>query len=374
MIKFEWFDWAQILKFDRQLLYCDWVAPEIKKRASWALVPSIDGHHRNRALDHDPYSPWGSLPSRWPIPVFDHRYADRTFSDCFDQAVADIVQQHQHKKIYVLWSGGIDSTTVICALIKCIPTHLHKDVKILLSQHSIIENRVFYHSMILPRFEIIDIDHSDLTKVFGDDDAVIFDGEGGNQINLGFYVYNRANAGDWQWLDQNWQDLDLGKTLEWHSPAGQQILDAWVDSVSHSPVPIRNLYELLWWVNFVFKFEQVMYKKPVQTYSLYTDTSFHDFITQKMLRPYAHEIMQQWSMCSVDKRQWHDKRLAVKYFQRKYIYDVDHNEFYFRFKHERGSGSAILEDLSNFALDTQGNIYNFSNKQHRRQLKTWLQT
>jgi hypothetical protein len=375
MIEFEWFDWSQLRIFDQQLLDCTWINPEIRSRVMMSTIPYLEGHHRNRMMDHDQFSPWASRPSRWPVPRFDDRLSDRAFSDCFDQVMDQLVQSHQDKKIYVFWSGGIDSTTVICALIKHIPVHQYKKIKILASSHSIIENRVFYHKMILPNFEMLDIDNCDLSAIFQDNDAVFLDGEGGNQINLGFHVYNKANAGDWQWLDQNWKDVDIIQMLGWQpSTQCKQVVDAWTKSIAQSPVPIRNLYEFFWWVNFIFKLEQTMYRKPVRTYSSYINVPFHDFIDKKMIRPYAHEIMQQWSMCSVESRQWHDKRIAIKYFQRKYIYDVDHNEFYFRYKKERGSGSILIDSIDSFALDTQGNIYSFSNKEHRHKLRTWLET
>jgi hypothetical protein len=83
--------------------------------------------------------------------------------------------------------------------------------------------------------------------------------------------------------------------------------------------------------------------------------------------------MQMWSMNARDLRR-HYTATTVKYFPKRYIYDFDHNDFYWASKTEQGSDSRkYVKHLSiqlspYFAFDSEWNKYSIADRSTRQLL------
>ena len=147
------------------------------------------------------------------------------------------------------------------------------------------------------------------------------------------------------------------------------------ESIVHSPVPIKTGYDFLWWMNFNFKFDDVLIRKvPSYTRQL-TAEQTKIFYEESLYRFYAHPNMQIWSMLAGDIRRT-GLKITPKYVPKKYIYDFDHNDFWFYNKREEGSVTDVLFNttITNvFAIDSNWHKYSITDKDTRIKLGKLLQ-
>lgn len=83
-----------------------------------------------------------------PIPVFSPM--KRPFEELCNERARELLMRADAlgSSIYVLWSGGIDSTLVLVSLLKNASTAQKKNIVVLLSEESIGENPRFYQEHI----------------------------------------------------------------------------------------------------------------------------------------------------------------------------------------------------------------------------------
>jgi len=102
--------------------------------------------------------PWKQeLPPTFEMPEYDPLFA-KSFSQVTDERALEIkklINEH-NQKFAVMYSGGIDSTIVLCALIKNLTSEELKNVVIATSSHAIVENPTFWQQFVYGKFKILD--------------------------------------------------------------------------------------------------------------------------------------------------------------------------------------------------------------------------
>jgi hypothetical protein len=90
-------------------------------------------------------TPWNA-PSNPLYRMPELKFINDSLSDLMDQRAVELYNEakRSNKKIAVMWSGGIDSTSVLVALLKNIPTHEHGMIEVVCNSHSIFENPQFF--------------------------------------------------------------------------------------------------------------------------------------------------------------------------------------------------------------------------------------
>lgn len=103
-------------------------------------------------------TPWeATSPYRSPLPDLSI-HEPRSLEDLMDLRGQEIYQQSVklNKKIMLMWSGGIDSTSVLISLLKNIPANEHKDrIVVCMSTDSLTENFYFYKTFISCKIPVI---------------------------------------------------------------------------------------------------------------------------------------------------------------------------------------------------------------------------
>ena len=120
---------------------------------------------RSRSLPFT--TPWGSdtHPEFMQLPKLE--YTDKSLSDILDERAETLFARavEDDKRIWIMWSGGIDSTTLIAAFIRTIdPVALKERVSIVMSANSVAENFYFYSKFIHNQFETINWLDLDVTQ------------------------------------------------------------------------------------------------------------------------------------------------------------------------------------------------------------------
>ncbi|MEL6276726.1 MAG: hypothetical protein AAFU03_16630, partial [Bacteroidota bacterium] len=116
------------------------------------------------------------------IPAFSNA-KQPSFADICDQTAKSILAEAEatNRKIQLLWSGGIDSTVALAALLKNGEKEtLLRRVEVLLSMQSINEYPHFFRQFILHQLPYRVI-HPPITKHFAEDKLIVT-GEHGDQL------------------------------------------------------------------------------------------------------------------------------------------------------------------------------------------------
>ena len=258
-----------------------------------------------------------------------------SFADAADYRATEIIQnlEKEDKEIYLMWSGGIDSTTMLAALLKNSNLAQRQRFNILLSDHSIIENKDFFFNHIIGKLK-----YSSSRNIYNslkDKTVILMSADCSDQLVGG--PYNIYPAEFWQQPPtlENLSKIYNNKYSETlFTDRLMPVADAWneihVKTATTCNVELKTI--LQWWrwntINFVFtrKFYQ-----------------FYEFGKGKFTIDtfYRSSKLDQWALGDLVAAPGQPK--IYKYDLKKYIFDFDHNEDYFINKQKKGSAPAIAK-------------------------------
>ncbi len=196
---------------------------------------------------------------RIPAPATD----GATFADLCDAIGAEIVAGaiSAGKEIAVLWSGGIDSTTTLIAVMKSADQRGCSDrIRVLLSLDSVQENPGFFLRQIKGQYQLQPVTHPISASL--DPSLVNVTGEHGDQLFgshiLASYVRRGLGLADYRdmlplvLLERSGNPLSARRVQRYLAPV-----------IAAAPVPVRTLFDCLWWLNFSLKWQEVTLRLPV---------------------------------------------------------------------------------------------------------------
>jgi len=162
---------------------------------------------------------------------------------CCLQRAADLLKKYPGK-IWLSWSGGIDSTTMVASILKVASTQDFERMTIVLSHHSVLENPSFYERYLqhLPQKNILE----DLSNQLVRENAVLITGELGDQLFGSDFL----------------MDADFLEDYRIAAPRiiGTTIFERLHPIIEESPFPIRTAHDFFWWFNFTQKWQFVKYR------------------------------------------------------------------------------------------------------------------
>jgi len=189
------------------------------------------------------------------------------------------------KPLTFLWSGGLDSTSALIALIQTNPSW-HRSINVVSTNYSISsENPKFYQDFLKPYNCVTVVEGTDLLdRQFWSSKDLVVTGDCADQL-FGFGFVKRlpgpwltdqtirdvaidqirgrvweSVSGKHQWLKQcnmSSTSLDLFHSL----PEAQDIFMTWFDDyLSRSPVPLQDGFDFQWWVAFSMKLQMLRYR------------------------------------------------------------------------------------------------------------------
>ena len=203
----------------------------------------------------------GTLDLGFPCAPLDRIPAPATdgvsFAELCDTIGAEIVvnASRMGREIRVLWSGGIDSTAALIAMMKAAEERRygHK-LRVLLSLDSVHENPAFFLRHIDGRYAI-DSARYPISAAL-DPAACNVTGEHGDQL-FGSQLlepYVRRGLADVRYREI----FPLVVAERVRSIEAVWRLQRYLDPViAAAPVPIRTLFDCMWWLNFALKWQDV---------------------------------------------------------------------------------------------------------------------
>jgi hypothetical protein len=239
--------------------------------------------------------------------------------------------------LYVLYSGGIDSTCLLVSLLKNASPEQKKHIVVLLSQDSISENRRFYDEHIRGKLRMgssitfPDLIGEDVCLLSAEHADMVLGTEKIGKLMMRFgpdSIYKRYDRTMLAELYADYLGGDIA-AADLHMGIFERLRDV-------SPVPIVSNMDFLWWVNFCIKWQSCFYyillfaspRNAAKVTPAYVDTRFISF--------YNTDEFQLWSMNNLDKR-IKDTWKSYKWVAKDIIYEFNKDEEYRDNKTKKGS-------------------------------------
>ena len=263
------------------------------------------------------------------------------------------------KKIYILWSGGLDSNVLIISMLKA---GIEKEkIIVACNPDGLKENYNFYRNFILPNFKVIASEKlMQQASVTGIKDGIILNGDPADAlygIDLSFSLVEQYGI---EFLKQPCS-RDVVTNYFISKSMNARSANCWYDffmaSTIHSPREIKTMDDFSWWITFNHRWQSANEKLKLR---ILDDSNYKTF--------FGNQNFQDWACyrnnSSIETLK--DFKLEMK----KIIYEYTGDQEYFDNKiklhsnsHAFGlnSYSAILDNDQKL-LSLEFNIYDFYNK------------
>ena len=263
------------------------------------------------------------------LKLIEYKKFDKDFTSICDDRAKYLLElaESKNKKIAVMYSGGVDSTLVLCSLLKNATEKQLKLVIVLLSDESIMENENFYRDFIIKKFNCMSSYR--FPYILGNDDYIFTSGENadqlfGSQVNSHFTQNNPVESlfKNINEVEERILDFFRDRLREENKRYAEPILDLFYKSVAAAPIELNNVYKFFWWINFTTKWQNVyvrMFPYSTNIKGIKPEQNYNTF--------FNNEEFQLWSMNNVDKFA-SDVDRCGKIVPKQYILDVNGDRSY----------------------------------------------
>jgi len=328
--------------------------------------------------------PWQQdVPEKYKLPAYDPMF-NKSFNKVTDQRALEIkklIQQGQ--KFALMYSGGIDSTLALSALIKNLTTEELQSIIITANEQSVIENPVFWSKFIWGKFDILnstthkydDLIEKGYRPITADEGDCLFgmlfaldlyqhydyyceNLSSRSQLNLQNLKNSFNTAHYSKYKDIIIKHFEIkestrGGIHNFQMDSDPNFAELWyakiVKNIETSNVPVHTLHDFFWWQIFNLK-----YVNCAMRCSIYLNDRIdvRTVVEDYAINWFNSPDYQQWSMNNNNNGEKIVEMgpATYKMASRKYIHDLDKNDWYFYFKLKIGSlGASVMmfQDLSN---------------------------
>lgn len=227
------------------------------------------------------------------------------------------------KHIYLLWSGGIDSTAVFVSLLKNMNKEQRKMLHIVMSPRSIDEYRLFYKKYVEGQFDILWTDKENYIDLYKEalSKGYTLTGDCGDQL---YGSHLMETLPHW-FMDYR----DYLKKIIYPNQNIDRLIGQFEESFSEYGMDIQKVYDFIWWMNFSCKWNIVC-----NSLKHLTETNGENeiaFFDCKDFEIYALNIPH-----DVHVSEYREYKKGMK----KYIYDFTGDEEYYIQKMKVGSSKS----------------------------------
>jgi hypothetical protein len=232
--------------------------------------------------------PWLSIPKSSEI------------TESFDDICGDRSRQLWEKSkqldspLVVMWSGGIDSTLVLCSLLSTASLEDLDRLVVLLNRESIIEYPWFYHNIILKNQ--LRVDSSEIWHRYVNDKHIVVTGEGGDQLtgsfvrslmnkfqfDTGTFTQSRFNSA-FEKIDQA-RDLSVIKDL---------VIDCLQKSAT---VEMQHVLSPIWWMTFCLDWQYRYIDALINLPKYVSHCLCDEFVEKRWVMFFDDDSLQRWAM------------------------------------------------------------------------------
>lgn len=253
----------------------------------------------------------------------------KEFGEICDARALQLINQAKstNRKICIMYSGGIDSTTLLTSFFKnCTDKEIKDNVVVLLTNDSIRENPNFYYNYIIKKVDCVS--SYKFPYYLGNDKFIFISGENADQL-FG------SQATSAFVLDKPFSNLFKplntmeGSILDWiksrDSNIDAELMYLIFKRLSDmAPIKIDTVYKFFWWINFTMKW-QAVYTRILPFSKNLKDIKFEENYTTF----FATDDFQLWSMNNTDNF-IKETANSAKWIAKQYIYEYNKDQEYLK--------------------------------------------
>jgi hypothetical protein len=288
----------------------------------------------------------------YEMPNYDQTF-NKSFTEVSDNRAIEIKKRiGQGEKFAVMFSGGIDSTVVMAALIKNLSVDELSNVVVCASIETMIENPVFWSKFIQDKFKIIDSHKNKYDDLINQGFTPITADEGDciHGTIFGLILYNNydyyidelspiaktnlqnikykisdADTHFSQYADILIRHLGIPSNPEF----GKLFYEKIVHNINTASVPVHSLHDFFWWTIFNIKYLNCAVRGSIYL----NDTMDAQTVMNRIINWYSGTEYQLWSMVNNNNGQKIEKTASTyKKAAKDYIWELDRNDWYRNFK------------------------------------------
>jgi len=268
------------------------------------------------------------VPDRFNIPVSNNQ--SYSYEECALLKTQQILDRQIQidKPIYLMYSGGIDSSVVLCSFIKLLGVDkAKKRINIIMNKQSIDENPEMWYSFIRPHFNVVNSDFSyndtDITKmiyVSGELNDQLF----GADIQQSYEMFAGSNSLSCP-LNYNllFKFITEGKKV--NANAAHFWTSVFIKNLESCPRTDHTMWDVFWWYNFTWKWIYVYYR--VFLFSRIATEVDTDWIEKDYFPFFSSDEFQLWSMYS-DEPKNYGSWDSYKFTAKKLVSNFIGTDFY----------------------------------------------
>lgn len=194
------------------------------------------------------------------------RTIDDKLTDLYDARAIEIFNHAklQNKKICIMWSGGIDSTSILVSFLKNLSHSDYEILNVILTSTSILENLNFYSKFISEKLKCLHYFNIEMSDQFLDKNIIIHGDPGdclfGPNMNM-YRAFIASGTHKMKWkehLPTMKEELNkIADTVMSHNNFG----DWYVDKVTNNLIDskqddyVSSISDWWWWAYFNFRWE-----------------------------------------------------------------------------------------------------------------------
>ena len=292
-------------------------------------------------------------------PVWDFAIPDRAIgpdlSNTTNLSFEEVTDQRAHefksiinqtgKRVVLFWSGGIDSTVVLAALIKNLsPTELAM-VDIVMTNESYYENPLFFEKFIRnSKFNIIDF--YEMNSRFQNDSTllnscIITDGVPADKLWVVERILHYAAIHGPRVLTESYKTskselINFAASYMGNAINAEHFVDLVFNNIEETNAPIETVADFFYWINFNYHWIGHIYMYYANT--LAGDPANLSLYNTASMPWYETHDYQRWSFSqqAVTARNITNMR-DYKMLAKQYIYSLDKNNYYMMLRTKTGS-------------------------------------
>jgi hypothetical protein len=266
-----------------------------------------------------------------------------------------------YEKVYIFWSGGIDSTVILCALLKNWDKSSLSKLIVVLNRHSIDENPVMYQYIIQKNISITDTNEFYSGNLRFTNSALYLSGNTGDPL-FGYpriYEFNDQYPGIYNkpWrknkdMLRQWFSINAGEE------SGLFALECIINSLV---IDVDTVYDFLWWTNFNWGWDFDIYQQSWLFQMIEPTVNAKKFLEENNILFFNSKAYQNWAVSTIGTNLKIGNTVSShKLAAKQYIYEFNQDLAYFQNKIKEDSISKNTEFARcnrMVAVDTDYNLY-----------------
>jgi hypothetical protein len=235
----------------------------------------------------------------------------KNWEDCCATRAQELLELDR-EKYWFAYSGGIDSTCMLSAILQYWPEKELRKIAIVLSHHSIEENPYFFDKHVAKLRLINSL--RPISEMLLKSKALLITGELGDQLFGADILGPACQALGDEILQKDYRDF-APKIVDIYTGvqgSGKAIFEHFHPIVQESPFPIRNNHDFFWWINFSQKWQHVKFRN----YEM-TDWNLQARYGTHVVAFYDSLDFQRWSLNNHDlkiQKTWNSYKFTAKQF------------------------------------------------------------